>query len=603
MKHAEDNNRKEVYWSNRGKTNQQYISSGFESPEELLYHIKMRLRFWIIINIVLYIGLYPGIAGISDSYAVDNSGQLSEILRNRIEAGGVPPEIVIGDDVICSSTILPLFYEKRNYKPAWTDENGLLYSQADDLVRMISEAGQEGLRPENYHLKKLEKMLSEVRKDYGKKLPLNPYKLVDLDLLLSDAFLVYGSHLWAGSINPETLDPKWNAAQKEIDLTEVLQSALDSRQVEKSLKGLLPVQSGYAGLQMILAVYKRISSQGGWPTLPSGPVMKKGDRGERIFMLRQRLIIAGDIDQSYQDNGDLFDDALEEGVLRFQKRHGLDLDGVVGIKTLAALNVPVKKRIQQIELNMERWRWLPNDLGMRFILVNIANFELDVFENDELIMNMRVIVGKEYRRTPVFTGSMTYLVLNPYWYVPASLAVRDIVPSIRKDPAYLTKNNMSVFQGYGADSKVIEPDNVDWKRINTRNFPYRFRQDPGPDNALGRIKFMFPNKFNVYLHDTPSRELFAKNVRTFSSGCIRIQQPVELAEYILRNDPKWKNENIMEDIGSGKEKSVWLSTPVPVHILYWTAWMDEDGVVQFRNDIYGRDAKLAKAMLEKPPKG
>ncbi len=552
--------------------------------------------------IVLYAVLCAGITWITDAYAVGNSGQLSEILRNRIEAGGVPPKVVIGEDVIWSSTTLPLFYEKRNYMPAWNDNNGMFYSQAEALIRVIREAGREGLRPENYHLELLENILSEVRNDYENKGPPDPYKLVDLDLLLTDAFLVYGAHLWAGSINPETIDPDWNAVPQGIDLSEVLQSALDARRVEKSLRGLIPAQYGYRRLQVILALYKKIYSQEGWPTVTSGSVMKMGDRGERIFMLRKRLVISWDIEQGYQYTGDLFDDVIEEGVKKFQRRHGLDVDGIVGAKTLAALNIPVKERIRQIELNMERWRWLPDDLGMRYILINIANFELDVFEYDKLILNMRVIVGKEYRRTPVFTSNMTYMVLNPYWNVPPNIAVKDILPSIRKDPDYLAKNKIRVFQGWGADTREIVPDTVDWNRIKTRNFPYRFRQDPGTDNALGRIKFMFPNKFNVYLHDTPSRELFEKNVRTFSSGCIRIQQPIELAEYILGNDPKWKNENIIEQIGGGAEKSVWLSSPIPVHILYWTAWMDEDGVVQFRNDIYGRDEKLAEALLERPPR-
>ncbi len=563
----------------------------------------MKVRFLKIIVVVLCAGFCAWILGISDAYAGVHSEQLSEILRNRLEAGGVPPKVVIGKDVIYSSNILPRFYEQRNYRPAWNDDNGLIYSKADALIRVIREAGSEGLIPENYHLKQLEEMLSEVRTDHeNKRLP-DPYCLVDLDLLLTDAFLVYGAHLWAGSINPETIYPEWNDTRKGIDLSEVLQSSLEAHQVEKSLRELRPSQSGYRGLQIILAQYKSILSKGGWPVVPAGPVMRNGDTGERVSILRKRLMISGDIDQLHMGSGNIFDNTVEEGVRHFQKRHGLYNDGVVGPMTLAALNIPVKQRIQQIELNMERWRWLPDDLGTRHIIVNIANFELDVFENDKLILNMRVIVGKDYRRTPVFTGSLTYLVLNPYWNVPPNLAVKDILPSIRKEPDYLKKNNMRVFQGWGADTREIEPDKVDWNMIRTKNFPYRFRQDPGPENALGRIKFMFPNKFNVYLHDTPSRELFSQNVRTFSSGCIRIQRPVELAEHILRaDDPKWKNDNIKRRIESGVEKSIWLSNPIPIHILYWTAWMDEYGVVQFRNDIYGRDAKLAAAMFERPPK-
>lgn len=214
---------------------------------------------------------------------------------------------------------------------------------------------------------------------------------------------------------------------------------------------------------------------------------------------------------------------------------------------------------------------------------------------------MKVVAGRDYRRTPVFSDKMTYLVLCPYWQVPTGITVKDILPEIRKDPGYLTQKNIKVFQGWGADAREIDPQTVDWSQITAKTFNYRFRQEPGPNNALGRVKFMFPNKFNVYLHDTPSRELFEKTKRAFSSGCIRIEKAIEMAEYVLRGDPKWRRETILAAIEKWTELTVRLPEPIPVHILYWTAWANEDGSIQFRHDIYGRDVLLGEALKEKPP--
>ena len=336
--------------------------------------------------------------------------------------------------------------------------------------------------------------------------------------------------------------------------------------------------------------------------VPDGPKLQKGDRNERVAALRSRLIVSGDFEPGNTvSDTDLFDEALEQALKGCQERHGLDVDGIVGRATLGALNVSAEDRVRQIGLNMERWRWLPQDLGERYILVNIANFELDVIEQDQLVMAMRIIVGRDYRRTPVFSDKMTYLVLSPYWQVPPTIAMKDKLPLIKKDPEYLIKENMRVFLGWGADAKEIDPRTIDWSTIDAKNFRYRLRQDPGPRNALGGTKFMFPNKYDVYIHDTPSRELFAKATRAFSSGCIRIEKPIELAEYLLKEDPQWTRETILAAIDKRLEKTVKLSKPIILHLLYWTAWASEDGSVQFRDDIYGRDKRLNEALREQPP--
>ena len=556
----------------------------------------LNLRFFsaIILTIFFVIGQFQGV------FAQTLSQQINDLLRNRIEAAGAPPRIAVGEEVLHASVMLPLFYERRMYSPAWSNTDGPLPT-AEVLIGEIHKSDREGLRPDDYHLGEIEEMLKVIHQDQKRKSTPNPGMLADLDLLLTDAFLIYGSHLLAGKVDPEKIDAEWIANRREKDMAQVLEKALSSMQIEETLKTILPSQPGYKRLRDALAHYRNIAQKGGWPVITEGPKMQKGDRGERVVLLRNRLIANSNLESRREGDQELFDDGLEQAVREFQKRHALSIDGIVGDATLKALNISAEERVRQIELNMERWRWLPEQLGERFILVNIANFELDVFENGQKVMGMRAVVGRHYRRTPVFSDRMTYLVLNPYWHIPTNIAQLDILPQIRKDPDHLAKLKIKVFQGWGAEANEIDPETIDWSEVKVKNSGYRFRQEPGPMNSLGRVKFMFPNKFNVYLHDTPSRKLFAKSQRAFSSGCIRIEKAIELAEYLLRSDPNWTKEKILAEIDKDVEKTISLPEPILVHLLYWTAWADEDGSVQFRDDIYARDNLLDKALQEKPP--
>ncbi|KPJ73462.1 hypothetical protein AMJ52_03675 [candidate division TA06 bacterium DG_78] len=534
-------------------------------------------------------------------FAQGLSDRVQEFLRSRIESVSGLPKISVGEELIYASVVLPVFYERRGFWPVWSNDDGLL-PNVDVMVKAIRTAEHEGFNPNDYHILRIDAMVGEIRQNQKNKIPFDPRRFADLDLLLTDAFLIYGAHLLAGKVDPEKIDAEWNASRREVDLAEVLENAHTKNRILDALQNLLPPQPGYTRLKEALARYRKIAASGGWSVVPAGPKLQKDDKNERVSILRNRLIATGDLVSLKGDSADLFDDELEQAVRRFQQRHGLDVDGVVGPATLGALNVSVDERIEQIILNMERWRWLPHDLGRRYVIINISNFELDVVENGKTVMTMKAVVGKPFRRTPVFSDKMTYLVLSPYWNVPNNIAVQDILPIIRKNPGYLTSKKIKVFKGWGVEAQEISPAAVDWTTITAKNFNYRFRQDPGSQNALGRVKFMFPNKYNVYIHDTPSKELFAKAERGFSSGCIRIEDPIDLAEYVLRGDPKWTREKILIEINKGIEQTIKLPEQIPVHLLYWTAWADENGLVQFRNDVYERDKLLEEAFFEKPPK-
>ncbi|MBF0558721.1 MAG: L,D-transpeptidase family protein, partial [Nitrospirae bacterium] len=349
-----------------------------------------------------------------------------------------------------------------------------------------------------------------------------------------------------------------------------------------------------------LALYRGLlANNGEWPLVSDGPVLKSGSSSGRVMELRRRLAASGDLAAEEVKSGESFDERLRGSVIFFQKRHGLKADGTVAPATLEALNVPLKQRLRQIELNMERLRWILGNSEQRSIVVNIADFKLEVIEKGKSVLSMKGVVGKPYQSTPVFTARMTYMIINPAWNIPESIARKEILKKIKNNPHYLAEQNINVFKGWGPQQEIIDPQAVDWSELTEKTLPYHFRQEPGPLNPLGRLKFMLPNKFDVYLHDTPARQLFSQNVRTFSHGCMRIEKPLELAEYVLRENAGWTREKLLAAIKTGAEKTVLIPKPLNVHFLYLTAWVDDDGVLQFRNDIYKEDMRLDQALLSK----
>jgi len=348
----------------------------------------------------------------------------------------------------------------------------------------------------------------------------------------------------------------------------------------------------FQDLQQALSQYRIIASEGGWDQVPAGPALKPGDTDPRLLQLRQRLETTGELPRGLPFLRE-YGTTLFNAVVLYQQRNGLEPDGIVGPETLAALNTSVERRIRQITVNMERWRSMPADLGERYVLVNMAAFELEVIDRGETVLDMRVVVGRNYRQTPIFSDRIGYIEFNPYWNVPASIANRDLVPKFIEDPTYPRENGFHGMRG----GERFDISSIDWSAYRGSRLPFELRQDPGPRNALGEMKFMFPNAYNVYLHDTPSKELFGKTVRRFSSGCIRVERPHDLAAYLLAATPDWSSARIRQALDSRKTVRANLAMPVPVHLLYMTAWIDRDGIVQFRRDIYGRDQELAQTMF------
>jgi murein L,D-transpeptidase YcbB/YkuD len=518
------------------------------------------------------------------------------ILFERVGFLGTQEPIICRRDRICGSDVLPGFYRARNYRPAWIDDD-LKLRGAAAFLSALHGVTEDGLNPQNYHLPVLEALLAEIQAAKRLRPPaVQPEALADLEMLLTDAFFLCGSHLVHGQVNAETIQSEWFIKGRVEDLAAVLEKGIAQRDIRGAFDSLKPNHPVYRGLKQAYRKYQALAKAGGWTEFPPGPKLKKGDRDERVEAIRNSLEARGDLVPWECLDPALFDDGLEDSVKAFQLRHGLEPDGALGDDTAAILNVPIFQRLKQIRANLERWRWVTQDLGERYILINVADFRVGVVDGVREVLSMPAIVGRSYRRTPDFSGKLSAVEINPAWTVPPKLAREDILPKIKKDPGYLKKMGIRVFEGWAAGAREIDPDGIDWSQVTPEGLRYKFRQDPGPLNALGRIKFIFPNKFDVYLHDTPERELFTRAVRNLSSGCIRVARPVDLAEYVLRDDPNWSRDKILAAMGSPTTRVIHLRNSLGVNLLYWTAWLADDGRVNFREDIYLRDEAVYLAL-------
>jgi murein L,D-transpeptidase YcbB/YkuD len=490
------------------------------------------------------------------------------------------------------------FYESRQFQPVWQDP-----ARVDALVAALAGLVDDGLDPSDYHLEALRSFRLDVRMGT----PLTATDRADLELVATDALMLAAYHLYLGKVDPHQLSPQWNFAERPLEVERgiaTLAQRLAAGQVAEILEAARPQHVWYQRGRERLAEYRAIAAAGGWPALGEGPTLRPGMSDPRVPVLRRRLAITHDLPSATVDAtpaGDgataldaaLYDGALEAAVKGFQARHGLTPDGVVGAGTRQALDVPVAARIDQIRVNLERGRWTLHEIHGDFVLVDVAGFYVSYFRDDEPVWTSKVVVGRDQRETPVFRSTITYVVFNPTWTIPPGILVKDKLPELRRNAGALKRMHIRVLDGSGRE---VDPYAIDWHRYGANRLPpYQFRQDPGPDNALGRVKIMFPNPYLVYLHDSPAKSLYEQDQRTFSSGCIRVQHPMELARLVL-DDPAWDAAAIDAAVARGETRTVNLKQPVPVLILYWTAQPRPDGQVIFRGDIYGRDAPLLAAL-------
>ena len=523
---------------------------------------------------------------------------LAEAIRERIDHLRYELEHdqrdheVEGERIVLGATVAR-YYEAQQFRAKWRDP-----ARVSQLVDALLDLANDGLDPADYHFEALDKYRAELRR--SKALP--PDEQAGLEVLATDAMMLGLYHLYLGKVDPEQLSSQWNFSSKPVDVErgfEALTRALDSGQIRETFQRARPQHVWYQRGRERLKEYRALAAVGGWPTIPEGPTLKPGMTDPRVATMRTRLrvtkdYVPGTVTPGTPSQEDFYDAELESAVKRFQERHGLSADAAVGPATRAAMNVSVADRIDQMRVNLERARWVMHEVKGDLVLVNVAGFEVSYFRDDEPVWTSKVIVGRPYRETPIFKSLITYVVFNPTWTIPPTILVKDKLPVIKRDPGYLKRNNIRVIDSRGRE---VDPYSVNWSQYGAgRMPPYQLRQDPGEDNALGLVKIMFPNPHMVYLHDTPTKSLFDKDERTFSSGCIRVEKAFELAERVLNDPAQWNQQTMAEVVATKTMQTVNLAKPVPVLILYWTAQPRPDGQVIFRNDVYGRDKPTLAAL-------
>ncbi len=472
------------------------------------------------------------------------------------------------------------FYRERGFKLGWFRNNEIV-PQAKEMLTMISKAGEEGLDPKKYQFRDFNTMfanLEAAKADSAKFTAMQK----EIDVALSGTYFAWASDYYRGVVVPrENEEIEWDVKRNKIKLHKALMTVLKERESKYSYASFSPLHPDYARLKSALATYRKVQASGGWPKI-TATKFAVGQKSPAVSALKKRLGL------STADS--TFNAETVAALKTFQSAQGLKPDGALGTETVKLLNVPVDQRIKQIILNMERWRWIPKSFEEDYLIVNIPEYRLRVYEKGKEQLAMNVIVGKTMNSTPIFSDKMENVVLAPYWNVPASIVREELGPKIASDPGYLDRTNMELIDGKG---NQVSPSSVDWGSVTRDNWKYTLRKKPGPKNDLGDVKFIFPNTNDIYLHDTPHDELFSQSKRNFSHGCVRVEKPLELAEYLLR-PVGWDMSKIQSTIAQGQERHVKLKQVLPVYLVYFTAWADESGNVHFRDDIYGHDRTLAQ---------
>jgi murein L,D-transpeptidase YcbB/YkuD len=519
--------------------------------------------------------------------SLTGQSSIQESIHKNIDQLEKSESIILGGQKIIGNPVISGMYKNADYNPLWEAAKN-----RNDLISILDDSYFEGLNPKDYNIDLIKKHDEEL--ENGRTVGAENSAIADI--VMTDALLTYAHHMIQGKVNPAKLDPNWNYSQRPLpDSVEFrVMHRLEMQTLKEGVKNIRPELPMYHNLRYWFAKLDSVQKADGdikQIQYPGAP-LRLGDSSEVVGELKMHLSnYANTLSLTHDD---VFDEELEVTIKEFQLQNGLDDDGIAGKKTFEILNMSVSVRMDILRVNMERCRWLNNDLPEEFLLVNIADYHLYLFRNRQIDYNCRIVVGKEHHETPVFTSDIKYLVFNPTWTVPYSIASKEILPKLKRDPQYLQDRNMTLLRG----DNVLDPSTIDFNEYSRGNFPFTIRQEPGPNNALGIVKFIFPNKYSVYLHDTPSKSYFGKNERAFSHGCVRVQNPLVLAEQLLGKQGYDRNK-IDNIIKTKKLQNVNLKEPMPVMIMYWTCYEDrEEGKMYFYSDIYGRDKKILSELYE-----
>jgi murein L,D-transpeptidase YcbB/YkuD len=509
------------------------------------------------------------------------AGPVDEAIRGQLEPMIRSQPLQIADAAVPQG--VAEFYAQRQWQPVWDE------ARYQALLAALADMATDGLDPDDYFLSELQRFPSG---------DVDPQTSAKRDMLATHAYLLALVHLYHGKTDPQQLDPHWNFDARQFDPENGLTLAREAVE-QNNLPGIFararPLAPQYDTLRAALSRLRAMAQDGGWVTVPAGPTLKPGISDARVALLRQRLQEAQLMPAGAAEQPELYDPALVDAVRQFQRESYLDADGAVGPQTLAALNVPLQQRIDQVRVNLERGRWLLHELEEQpsLVIVDIAGYRVSYLRDGEVIWRSRVQIGKEYRPTPVFESEITYITLSPGWVIPPTIFRQDTLPAIRRDPGYLARNKLHVFNAAGQE---IAASSVNWASPGN----ITLRQEPGADGALGEMAIRFPNPYAVYLHDTPHQELFNNSQRATSSGCIRVENVHELAVLLFNDQVKWNREAMQNVINERKTRNVTLAKPVPILLAYWTVDVGEDGHVSFKPDVYQRDGRVLAALNRAP---
>ena len=522
--------------------------------------------------------------------------QANEFLRDHMDLLMSQGRMAVSGVELVGVDVLPRLYSRNHFEPVWPDRERI-----EQLFELADKAYRVGLDPKDYPLDALRELLGAEGASTGG-LPQDEHARADLDILASETLVRIAYQLHWGKVNPTDVDPRWNFRRGFLDdhaPAETIRKMIDSGDLIGFADERLPRGLIYRETVKHLARYRELEQSGGWPSVPSGRILNPGDQDARVRSLRRRLVVTGELDERFATGPNVIDENVEAALKRFQIRHKIEPDGALGPASLRALNASVEVRILQLRGTLERLRWVLDDaIHLEdLVLVNIAGQKVAYIRDSEIRWVSKVQVGLPYRTTPIFRGELDYLVVNPTWTIPPGILRRSTIPKLNEmGKAYLQDNDMMLLNREGGP---VDLDHVDFGNLTPNTFPYIVRQRPGPENALGLVKFIFPNPYFVFLHDTNHRELFDESGRTFSSGCIRLQNPFELAELVV-NKPEWNQQAFADLVDTRQTRTIHLDQPLAVYLIYATAMPTQKGDVEFYDDVYSRDDMLFKAMASAP---